>query len=75
MRLRIKVVAVLFLIVALAFHVTNACNLKSLIMGNKASAAASVPGVTKSIFDFQVDATSGKVDLATYKFVSRVLLQ
>lgn len=69
MYLRTKAVAILFAVVAAAFHVTKACNLKSLIMGTKMSAAASVPGVTKSIFDFQVDATSGKVDLSTYKFV------
>lgn len=72
---RLKAVSAILATTAILFHTTAGCNLKSFIMGTKMSSAASAPGTSQSIFDFQVDATSGKVDLATYKYVDTALCE
>lgn len=64
MQLSLKYLISVAITILIACQTAHGCNLKSLFMGNKLSAAASG---TKSIFDFKVDAISGSVDLSTYR--------
>lgn len=70
MRTETQLLACLLAVIAIAFNVVHGCNLKSLFMGNKLSAAsAGALPTTKSIFDFKVDAITGQVDLETYRLL------
>ena len=72
MRATRNVSVLLLVILAISLQSASACELlKKFLMGNKASAASKSGSVAmQSIFDFKVDAISGVVDLATYKYVS-----
>jgi hypothetical protein len=66
MRTETQLLACLLAVVAIALNAVHGCNLKSLFMGNKLSAAGAMP-VTKSIFDFKVDGITGQVDLESFR--------
>ena len=76
MRAARDISVLLFVILVISVQTANGCELlKKFLMGNKASTASTGGSMAmKSIFDFKVDAISGVVDLATYKYVFRLPL-